>query len=91
MKHDDTIHEAAGRLLAAMVVILAGLVGLVGLSLADPSLDASRMQPVHSARAAQLPHAPEAATGPAEAHVVTPEENWAADESSHGLRPDAAH
>ena len=92
-KHQDSNHRTDVKIVALLAVMLACLVGLIALLIHDPSIDASRLQPF-SAHASALPRAAPAKMAPiapvAEAKV-TPEDNWAADESSHGLRPDAAH
>lgn len=89
MKLDPSIRNAETKVLALMIAILAGMVGLIGFTLKDLSIDTSRVEPVHTAHAALLSVAAQADS---EAGApVAPEENWAPDESAHGLRPDAAH
>ena len=86
-KHEVRMHD-----LVVLAVLVAGIVGVTALAVSDPSVDASRIQPIRSALA--VPRIVSQSTGPVSAARparVVEEEKWAADESSHGLRPDAAH
>jgi hypothetical protein len=87
MRRDSSNHQADAKALVLMIAITAGAVGLVGLVLDHLSIDTSQVHPIASARASS--HAPAPRKTP---EVVTKdEETWAADESSHGMRPEAAH
>ena len=92
MHIDPSLESTDYQTIAVMVAILAGLVGLLGFAINDPTVDLAQVQPIvvaHTNAATGPEAAPSSATGaPA---VKSPEENWAPDESSHGMRPDAAH
>ncbi len=93
MKVDASIRNTDTRVIALIVVVLAGLIGVLGFALSDPTVDLAQIHPIQTAHAGHFSTAQPAA-GTADRKTtppVTPEENWAADESSHGLRPDAAH
>lgn len=84
------------KIIALLAVMLACLIALIALLFHDTSASASRLQPMLSAHAAVLHGAPSPA---AKAAVVdsgpqkpaSADEKWSADDSSQGLRPDAAH
>lgn len=85
------------KIVALLAVMLVCLLALIVLLFHDSSVAESRMKPMLSAHAAVLktepvPPSPAAAsTGQTKGAAVAPEENWAADDSAHGMRPDAAH
>ncbi len=94
MDIDSSIHPGDARVIALMVTILAGLVVAIGFLMNDPSIDASRVDPVRTSHASMLSApAMRMATeaNATEAGPTTPEDNTAADESSHGLHAEAAH
>lgn len=95
-----THREIHTRELVLLAVLLAGVVAVIGLALEGPSIDASQVQPIGSARAA--PPVPRAATAALAASAIAPRrpaasspgvvpEDEAPDEASHALRPEAAH
>ncbi len=94
MKQDASTRNDDVKVIALLAVMVVGLVGLIAILLEDPSIDASRLHPIGTAHAAAVAKAPRdkaVAVDAKDIRTVTPEENWAADESSHGMRPDAAH
>ncbi len=94
MKQDASIHSNDLKVIGLLAVMFAGLVGLIGILLADADIDASHLHPIRNANAAVVALPPQAKVIALETTAtkpVTPEENWAADDSSHGMRPDAAH
>ena len=96
MEQHQSAHSTDLKIVALLAVMLACLIALIVLLFHDASVSESRMQPMLSAHAAMLHSAPSpvAKTAVVDAgpnKPVTPEENWSADESSQGLRPDAAH
>ena len=78
--------------MVVLAVLLAGIVGVMALAISDPSVDASRIQPIRSALA--VPRIVSQSTGPISAARATraiDDGKWAADESSRGVRSDATH
>lgn len=97
MEQSDSIRNTDLKIVALLAVMLVCLLALIVLLFHDTSVAESRMRPMLSAHAAALktepaPRSPAAgSTGQTKGAAVTPEENWAADDSAHGMRPDAAH
>jgi len=93
MEQRDLTPNTDLKIVALLAVMLVCLLALIVLLFHDSSVAESRMKPMLSAHAAVLktepvPPSPSAQTKGA---AVAPEENWAADDSAHGMRPDAAH
>ena len=103
MDIENSIRDSDAKVLAVMIAIVAGIVGLLGFLINDISIDASRVEPIRTSHLSLQPTRPAAsattgastkpsvAEAPVKPAATTPEENWSADESSFGLRPDAAH
>lgn len=77
MEVDRSIRSTDGRVLAAMVVVLAVLVGLAGFSLNDADVPTAAVPAAVTTIVAQAP-----------APAV---ETWHSDESATGTRPDSSH
>ena len=89
MNDDRSNDDADAGRIVLMAVLLAGLVMLLSFLLDDPSGEGPAVQPLLSAHAAEpRPARDEAGRTTATSKL---DENWAADESSRGARPDASH
>ena len=92
MKNDHTMRLADGTILAAIVVTLTVLAGLIAYSTGD---DAFQQLQSEQSMAARVPVWPAEAHAPAlAADSSTPEHSsgaWAADQSAAGTRPDSSH
>lgn len=88
MEQDSAIRSTDAKVLALMVVVFAALLGLIGFVVSPSADDASTLMPptAHAAVGSTAQQGKVATKG-----TTTPEENWAPDESAHGMRPDAAH
>ena len=89
--NDDRLNDepGAGRVVA-MAVLLAALIVLLSFLLDDPSGEGPAVQPLLSAHAA-TPQPARDETAGRTVPTSKPDEDWAADESSRGMRPDASH
>ena len=85
MKSKHSFRDADGSVLAVVTLLVAAVLGTLGVTLSDESFDTTQWSAVSSAHAVAGPvDAPNAIAATAGAE-------WNADESAQGTRPDAAH
>ena len=85
MKIEHFLRDADGSVLAVVTLLVAAMLGTLGLTLSDESFDATRWSAVSS------PHAVVAPVDAPDAIAASASAEWNADESAQGTRPDAAH
>jgi hypothetical protein len=88
MDSNRPIRNADTRVLGVLTLIVAALIGAVALTMNDDAFDVSSWSAVSSAHAV-LPRDETKVATPVD--VQRDAETGAADESSQGTRPDAAH
>ena len=102
MQSNRFLREANGNVLAVVTLVIASLLGIIGLTTSDEPLDRTQWSAVSSAHAGAA-----ASSGTREASVarndatridaadeaarIRATEAWSADDSAQGTRPDAAH
>ena len=85
MKTEHFFRDADGSVLAVVTLLVAAILGTLGLTLSDESFDTTQGSAVSSAHAVAAPvDVPNVIAASASAE-------WNADESAQGTRPDAAH
>lgn len=84
METNRFLGEANGNVLAVVTLVIASLLGTVGLTMNDEVLDGVQWSAVSSANARD--DATRIKTSELRAN-----DTWAADDSAQGTRPDASH
>ena len=85
MKIYRFLRDADGSVLAVVILVVAALIGTLGLTMGNSSFDTTQWPAVSSAHAIVLPPDAKDSTD------ARARDTWLADESAQGTRPDAAH